>query len=686
MIRPVDSIENSLYRSLFELAQSLSGHSDLQSLCESLDRSLRQVIEFDYLGLALYDADQNVMRLHAVTGIQTAESQMTVIAVEDSPAEWVLQEQRLLVIPDLAVESRWPKFINHLLSQGVRGATFVPLSNGSRRLGVLAFGVLASGVRSKYEPSEVELALVQRVASEAAVTVDAYLMQQQLTQQRDRLQVLFDVTNALVSKLPWDELFASISCQLSRIVEHDCAVLTLYDENTRRIRPYALHFTGEQLFDTDEPDIDVAGLPSAEALRSGKAVVLNHPDFERFRSPQYRRLVSLGFGATCSIPLVTPNRTLGTLEIARANAVPWTAEDVGLLVQVAQQVSIAVENSLSYQELTETKEKLATENLYLQDEIRFDQDLTNMIGESPAFHALMKSVQIVAPTDASVLVLGETGTGKEMIARAIHDMSERKKRTFVKVNCPAIPATLLESELFGHEKGAFTGAVGQKIGRFELADHGTLFLDEVGEIPLELQSKLLRAIQEQEFERLGSNRTIHVDIRVIAATNRDLKAMVEEGKFRSDLYYRLHVFPIEAPPLRDRKSDIPLLLRYFTQKYAQRMNRHIKSIPKAAIEALTRYDWPGNIRELQNLIERSVILTQGPLLQVAMPEVQTSREVMSTRRPALSSSHEREKILLALKEAKGVVGGKDGAAARLGLRRTTLQSRMKKLNIGRDYR
>ena len=686
MIRPVGSIENSLYRSLFELAQSLSGHSDLQSLCESLDHSLRQVIEFDYLGLVLYDADQDLIRLHAATGIRNDESRMTVMATADSPAGWVLQEQKHLVISDLSVERRWPEFIAHLLGQGVRGATFVPLSNGSRHLGVLAFGMLASGIRSKYAPSEVELALVQRVASEAAVTVDAYLMQQQLTYQRDRLQVLFEVTNALISKLPWDELFASISSQLSRIVKHDFALLTLYDESSGRIRPYALHFTGEPLFDTDEPDMEVTGLPTAEALRSGKAVVLNQPEFVRFTSPEYRRLVSLGFSASCSIPLVTPNRTLGTLEIARINATPWTTEDVELLVQVAHQIAIAVENSLSYQELAETKEKLATENLYLQDEIRFDQNLTSMIGESPAFRALMKSAQIVAPTGASVLVLGETGTGKELIARAIHDMSERNKRTFVKVNCPAIPATLLESELFGHEKGAFTGALGQKIGRFELADHGTLFLDEIGEIPLELQSKLLRAIQEQEFERLGSNRTIHVDIRVIAATNRDLKAMVEEGKFRSDLYYRLHVFPIEAPPLRDRKSDIPLLIRFFTQKYAQRMNRHIESIPTAAIKALTEYEWPGNIRELQNLVERSVILTNGTVLQVAMPESRATAKAMPMRGCEASSPVEREKILSALKKAKGIVGGPGGAAARLGMKRTTLQSRMKKLNIDRDYR
>ncbi len=680
MIELVDQTENGVYRALFELAQALSGHDDLHSLCHSLARSLRHVIEFDELALALYDTARDAMVLHTVTSQLPGEIRATTWAIPDSPDGWVWEQQRPLVIPDVTREIRWPDFFAEVRNENICGIAFVPLSNGSRRLGVLGFGRC-----TVYEPSEMELAFLQRVASEAAVTVDAYMMQQQVTHQRDQLQVLFDVTNALVSKLAPDELFASISAQLSRIIKLDFVVLTVQNKSTGLLEAYSLRFIGEQPFDTDRTPVKVEGLPAAEALRSGKAVVLNEPDYNRFPSPEYRRLVSLGFRSSCSVPLVTPNRTLGTLEIGRASGEPWTTEDVDLLVQVARQIAIAAENSRSYQELAEIKEKLATEKLYLEDEIRSDQNLTNMIGESPAFRALLKSAQVVAPTDATVLVLGETGTGKELIARAIHDMSARKDRTFVKVNCPAIPATLLESELFGHEKGAFTGAVGQKIGRFELADHGTLFLDEVGEIPLELQSKLLRAIQEQEFERLGSNRTIRVDIRVVAATNRDLKAMVEEGKFRSDLYYRLHVFPIEVPPLRERKPDIPLLIRYFTQKYAQRMNRHIESIPTATIEALTAYDWPGNIRELQNLIERSVILTRGPVLQVATPESRTSVEAMPVRGSGLSSPHERKKILRALKEAKGVVGGPNGAAARLGLRRTTLQSRMKALKIGRDY-
>ena len=299
----------------------------------------------------------------------------------------------------------------------------------------------------------------------------------------------------------------------------------------------------------------------------------------------------------------------------------WTPEDVEFLVQVASQIAMTVSNSLAFRELAEMKERLATEKLYLEDEIRLDQNIGNMVGEGPAFQAVVKGIQTVAPTGATVLITGETGTGKELVARAIHELSGRSKGSFVKVNCAAIPASLLESELFGHEKGSFTGAVAQKIGRFELAHQGTLFLDEIGEMPLELQPKLLRAIQDQEFERVGGNRTIRTDARLVAATNRDLKAMVEEGKFRADLYYRLHVFPLHVPPLRERREDIPLLTRYFVQKHAQRMGRNIDTIPTSVLDALTNYDWPGNIRELQNVLERSVILTNGSVASSADAEL-----------------------------------------------------------------
>ena len=324
---------------------------------------------------------------------------------------------------------------------------------------------------------------------------------------------------------------------------------------------------------------------------------------------------------------------------------------------------------------------------YLEDEVRSDQIVGNMVGESAALQGVLRAVKIVAPSDAAVLIQGETGTGKELVARGIHDLSGRNKRPFIKVNCASIPATLLESELFGHEKGAFTGAIAQKLGRFELAHQGTLFLDEIGEIPLELQPKLLRALQEQEFERLGGSRTIRVDVRIIAATNRDLGAMVEENKFRADLYYRLNVFPLTVPPLRERREDIPLLARYFAQKYSQRMNRKIEVIPSDAIDALTNYDWPGNIRELQNIMERSVLLSSGPELHVTLPEISGAPAafVACSRASQLPKADERAAILAALKEANGQVSGPEGAAARLGLKRTTLQSRMKKYDIARQY-
>ncbi|PWU11930.1 MAG: DNA-binding response regulator [Terriglobia bacterium] len=322
---------------------------------------------------------------------------------------------------------------------------------------------------------------------------------------------------------------------------------------------------------------------------------------------------------------------------------------------------------------------------YLEDEVRADQNMGNMVGESAGFQDVLRNIQVVGPTDAAVLIQGETGTGKELVARAIHDQSSRSKRAFIKVNCAAIPATLLESELFGHEKGSFTGAFAQKLGRFELAHQGTLFLDEIGEIPLELQSKLLRALQEQELERLGGNRTIKVDVRIIAATNRDLKAMVDENRFRADLYYRLNVFPLRVPSLRERREDIPLLARHFVQKHAQHMGRKIETIPTYVLESLMNYDWPGNIRELQNVIERSVVLSNGRELQIVMPETGRSAPVALANGPSCGSDAERTRILQVLKETKGMVGGTSGAAARLGLKRTTLQSRMRKYNIARLY-
>jgi len=670
-----------LYKALFDLSQSIAGHGDLESLCDSLAGTLCRVVSFDLLGLILHDPVHDQLRLHAMSANRPHVDREVALAADgDHVGAWVWREQKPLVISPLEDETRWSEVIQDALREGIHALTLVPLTNGSRRLGILVFGF-----NSPFWPDEEALRFLQRVASEVAVSVDGYLTMQALLKERDRARVLFEITNALVSKLPMDELFSAISEQLSRVVAHDFAVMVLLDKETGEIHLSGLHSPAGIPFAPDETSGTPEGLPAGEALATGKPVVTTGLDFERFPSPLYRKYADLGLRSNCAIPVAGANGVSGVLDLSRKGGEPFTAEEVDLLTQVARQIAIAMENSLAYRELSQIKDKLATEKLYLEDDIRFDQNLGSMIGEGPAFQAVLRAIQVVAPTDATVLIQGETGTGKELVARAIHDLSGRAKRSFIKVNCAAIPGTLLESELFGHEKGSFTGAFAQKIGRFELAHQGTLFLDEIGEIPLELQSKLLRAIQEQELERLGGNRTIRVDVRFVAATNRNLKQMVDEGKFRSDLYYRLHVFPLTVPPLRERREDIPLLIRFFSQKYARRMNRNIESIPSGAVETLTAYDWPGNIRELQNVIERSVILSPGRALQIALPEVAKSSAPF-LRTPRFQESAERERILQALKEADGRVSGTNGAAALLGIRRTTLQSRMKKLNIERQYR
>src|SRR5258707_11278219 len=391
-------------------------------------------------------------------------------------------------------------------------------------------------------------------------------------------------------------------------------------------------------------------------------------------------IIPEGLKTGCMLPLVSRNRVLGLLGLGRRDENAFSQVDMGFLAQVASQIAIAVENALEYGQITQAKERLAEQKLYLEDEIRIEQNFEEIIGNSQSLKAVLESVRIVAPADSTALIQGETGTGKEMIARAIHNLSPRKDHAFVKVNCAAIPLGLLESELFGHEKGSFTGAIAQRIGRFELAHKGTLFLDEVGDIPLELQPKLLRVLQEQEFERLGSTRTQRVDVRLLAATNASLAQMVAETKFRSDLYYRLNVFPIHVPPLRDRRGDIPLLVHYFANKYARRMGKQIKSIPHETIDALSHYSWPGNIRELQNLMERAALLSTGPSLRVPLAEILTDSGLSGGN--ALEQA-EREQILRALRESNWVVGGARGAAARLGLKRTSLAYKMQKLGISR---
>ena len=385
----------------------------------------------------------------------------------------------------------------------------------------------------------------------------------------------------------------------------------------------------------------------------------------------------------CAAPLVFRDRVLGVIGIKSSRPHAFSEEDAELFGQVANQVAIAVENALAYNEIETLKNKLEKEKLYLEEEIRTEYNFEEIVGSSRVLRQALQQVETVATTDSTVLISGETGTGKELIARAIHNLSERRERTLVKVNCAAIPTGLLESELFGHEKGAFTGAIDRRIGRFELAHQGTIFLDEVEDIPLELQSKLLRVLQEHEFERLGSSRTLRVDVRVVAATNTDLAQLVEEKKFRRDLYYRLNVFPVIVPSLRERPEDIPLLVHFFANKFAQQMKRHIESVPKDVMEALVKYHWPGNIRELQNLVERAVILSRGSTLEVPLSELKQSKASNHANGSIALEAVERDHILRILGESGWVIGGPNGAAARLGLNRTTLNHRMRKLGISR---
>jgi formate hydrogenlyase transcriptional activator len=395
-----------------------------------------------------------------------------------------------------------------------------------------------------------------------------------------------------------------------------------------------------------------------------------------------------GVKSACTVPLISHDRVLGVLGVGRLSDNTFTEDDAELLTSVGKQVAIAVENALAYREIDALKNKLQEEKLYLQEEIRTEYNFEEIIGTSATLKRALQDVETVAPTDSTVLIFGETGTGKELIARALHNLSGRAEHTLVKVNCAAIPTGLLESEMFGHERGAFTGAVEQRKGRFELAHRGTIFLDEVEEIPLELQPKLLRVLQEQEFERLGSGKTIRVDVRVVAATNADLAKMVAEKKFRSDLYYRLNVFPISLPALRERPEDIPLLVNFFAQKFAQQMKKPIKSIQTETITQLTGYSWPGNIRELQNLIERAVILSRGSVLEVPLAELKQSANgslANQLQGPIKLEAVEREHIIKVLHETGWVIGGANGAAARLGLNRTTLNHRLRKLGITRPH-
>jgi formate hydrogenlyase transcriptional activator len=504
----------------------------------------------------------------------------------------------------------------------------------------------------------------------------------ELRREQARLKFLLELTNHTVSKL--EDVLRAVMTSIRRGVLCDGVCIYLESREAGELQVYALDFPGQT--DLQEGTvIPLSGTIAEHVVQTAQPWAGSREE-ACARFPR-QLLLPAGFATGCMLPISRRNRVMGTLGLARSENNAFSQDEVDFLTQVSNQIAIALENALAYEQIRELKEQLAQENVYVQDEIRYESQFEEIVGKSTALRGVLASVETVSPTDSTVLICGETGTGKELIARAIHNLSSRRTNAFVKLNCAAIPMGLLESELFGHEKGAFTGAITQRMGRFELAHRGTVFLDEVGEIPLELQTKLLRVLQEREFERLGSTRTIHTDARLIAATNRDLAEMVNEHKFRSDLFYRLNVFPISAPALRDRPEDIPLLVRHFVQQFARRMNRAIETIPTETMNALIRYPWPGNIRELQNLIERAVILSTGPVLRVPLHDLPNRAVPCSTTiKPQTMEEAERAHILAALKETKWVIAGPDGAAVRLGMNRSTVQFRMKKLGIVKPWK
>ena len=673
---------------LLEINNAVVSHLDLKELVKTVSASLRDRLPHDSAGIALYEPEKNHLREYTNVSYTDVEAFRVgdTIPIEGTPAGQVFLTGRPMLVrrpdPDAYPADRYSQ---HPIEGSPKSACLALLASHGRKLGI-------AGVSSTREEkfTEEDLELFGQIAPQIALALENALNFEREAKERERAQILLEINNAIATSLDLRDLLREISGCLRKYFKHDFAGMALYDEQSGQLRVHALDSSWPEGSYVEEGFlIPLEGTPAGKSYTERQTVLIRRLDAGEFSSPVVERAVAAGFRSSCNAPLIAHDMALGSVVVVSKEEAAFSEADAEFLTHVASQLALAVENATQFQQIAQLKNKLASEKLYLEEEIKAEYNFAEIVGQSRALKDVLEQLKTVAPTDSVVLIIGETGTGKELIARAVHDLSARRERTMVKVNCAAIPTGLLESEFFGHEKGAFTGAVTQRAGRFELANKGTLFLDEVGEIPLELQPKMLRVLQEQEFERLGSARTIKTDVRLIAATNCNLREMVAEKKFRSDLYYRLNVFPILLPPLRERAEDIPLLAGYFTQKHSRRMNRHIDSIPSATVEALCRYDWPGNVRELENFIERAVILTRGRELQAPLAELgcapaseEENGEHVAASPGLLSlADAERAHIEDVLRHTNGVVGGKGGAAEILGLPISTLRGRMKKLGL-----
>jgi formate hydrogenlyase transcriptional activator len=694
-VGPFKESVSARYEMLIRVSQAVSAYREPRKLFEVLVDELRRVIEFDGIGIAQYDETKDAIAWHV--SIQCGEPNPVLndkCVQKETMTCWVFQNQRPLVIPFVNQETRFPDTIEFLKKHNMQSVCMLPLTTAHRRIGSM---FIASERPNAYSEDEVRFLVL--VADQMALAIDDALNFEASRTAQEQLKLLLDLTNSVISTLDLRELLRSVSRNLRSVMSCDLAGVGVPDaQNNKHLRLYALDIPESKGFVREEVLIPIEGTPPGTAFNSGEPVTGMMRDLCSMipDSPALAKGLTTG----CVLPLTSRGRRHGVLLLGRRGENPFSRDDIRFLMQLASQVAIALENALAYKKIAELKEKLTQEKLYLEDEIRTELNFEEIVGKSVVLRRILQQVATVAPTDSTVLIYGETGTGKELIARAIHNLSSRHSNSFVKLNCAAIPMGLLESELFGHEKGAFTGAIAQRIGRFELANRGTVFLDEVGEIPLELQPKLLRVLQEREFERLGSTRTLTTDARLIAATNRDLGSMVEEQKFRSDLFYRLNVFPVRVPSLRERPEDVPLLVRHFTEQCARRMNKKIETISSETLKQMRQYHWPGNVRELQNVIERAVILSAGPVLNVPLTEIQ-SRSLPEANYENGSADKkteafagediqnvleetERKHILSVLSQTNWVVAGPNGAATRLGMKRSTLQLRMRKLGLSRQ--